>query len=196
MALRHLLFLLSSCRSPAIPPPPQFKPDNMCIFELTTYLECDHTWLSHVEPCADDGCVGKCQPTHKPFLLVDKFCCSCENKKEMAKQDKVDPSLELAQSVYDNLALPKAMFETRSRRYTESELQYLVSLRKKVKTDYNVKWGAETDDTEPTSPGLPGNFSSASTLLDAPQHQSPNFPGPQGLTSSGGMSWGPNVNVI
>ena len=150
--------------------PFHFKSCKMCVFELTTYINCSHTWLSHVEPCADEGSANKCRLTHKPFILVNKTCDSCQNKKEMAKQEEVDPSLKVAQGVYDNLALPTVMFETKTHHYTPNQLQYLAMLRKDVGICYDVEGDVEMIAQEPTAPSLPSEFPSSSPHPSIPHH--------------------------
>ena len=111
----------------------------------------------------------------------------------MAKQDEVDPNLEVAQSVYDNLALPKDMFENRTHHYTAEQLQYLALLCKEVGLHYDAECDVEMDNQAPAATSLSHEVYPASTSFGPPQHQYMDPLNLEGSELFGAVSWESDV---
>ena len=142
--------------------------NKMCVLEMISSIECGHTWQAYTEPCAKPGVLDSCRLTQKPFNLVYDLCSSCDNKKRMSQSKKRDPELVFAQYIFDNLALPQFILETRLHYLVPDQLDFMWALRQEARLPIEEICHAETLGHEPSTSLCFGNDSTTSEVATHP----------------------------
>ena len=104
----------------------------------------------------------------------------------MSRKAKPDPDLMFAQGIFDNLALPTAMLETKLHHFTLDQLAYLSTLRREVGLHYeDCPVGGQAQGTTTLSPFEDNN--TASTPGEKPLHHYRPSSRPNEAVPSGGI---------